>query len=174
MSARPAAPQREPVPRPQASSRSASERPRVAAADRPASGAAGREAPAPAALPDRPAVFFQCAGAPEICSALRTAVDDELQKARLPSVRNAARADVGISVRAAGVAASQQIQGFAVRTYSIEVEAEAIRTSEAIPMPAPTTLSYDPSFGSERVAEKARVLAGEIGDKLQAFASRRR
>ena len=41
-------------------------------------------------------------------------------------------------------------------------------------MPPPTTVSYDPSFGSERVAEKARVVAGEIADKLQAFVSRRR
>jgi len=41
-------------------------------------------------------------------------------------------------------------------------------------MPAPTTLSYDPSFGSERVAEKARLLAGEIADKLQAFVSKQR
>ena len=137
----------------------------------------GREASAPATLPDKPAIFFQCAGAAEVCSALRTAVDDELQKARLPSVRNAARADIGISARAAGVdgrAASQFQTTFAVRTYSIELTAEAIRTSEAVPMPGPTTLSYDPSFGSDRVAEKARLLAGEIADKLQAFTARRR
>jgi hypothetical protein len=63
---------------------------------------------------------------------------------------------------------------FAVRTYSIELSAEATRTSEAVSMPAPTTLSYDPNFGSERVAEKARLLAGEIADKLQAFVGKQR
>jgi len=150
--------------------------PRTAAAERTGTktGKSGRE---PAAFPEKPAVFFQCAGAQEVCSALRTAVDDELEKARLASVRNAARADIGISARVAGLEgrAGQQFETtFAVRTYSIELSAEAIRTSEAVSMPAPTTLSYDPSFGSERVAEKARVLAGEIADKLQAYLSKER
>jgi len=150
--------------------------PRTAAAERTGTktGKSGRE---PAAFPEKPAVFFQCAGAQEVCSALRTAVDDELEKARLASVRNAARADIGISARVAGLEgrAGQQFETtFAVRTYSIELSAEAIRTSEAVSMPAPTTLSYDPSFGSERVAEKARVLAGEIADKLQAYLSKQR
>jgi len=150
--------------------------PRTAAAERTGTktGKSGRE---PAAFPEKPAVFFQCAGAQEVCSALRTAVDDELEKARLASVRNAARADIGISARVAGLEgrAGQQFETtFAVRTYSIELSAEAIRTSEAVSMPAPTTLSYDPSFGSERVAEKARVLAGEIADKLEAYLSKQR
>src|SRR5207253_1025298 len=63
---------------------------------------------------------------------------------------------------------------FAVRTYSIALSAEATQTSEAVSMPPPTTVSYDPSFGSERVAEKARVLASEISDKLRAFLSKQR
>ena len=131
----------------------------------------------PAVVPEKPAVFFQCAGAQEICAALRTAIDDELEKARFTSVRNAARADIGISARIDGVeghVAPQFDTTFAVRTYSIALSAEATRTSEAVSMPPPTTVSYDPSFGSERVAEKARVVAGEIADKLQAFVSRRR
>jgi serine/threonine-protein kinase len=149
---------------------------RIAAAERTVAGASSSEpkGPAPAALP---AVFFQCAGAQEVCSALRAAVDDELQKARHPSVRNAARADIGISATVSGVEgrAGQEFKTtFAVRTYSIELSAEATRTSEAVSMPAPTTLSYDPAFGSERVAEKARLLAGEIADKLQAFVSKQR
>jgi hypothetical protein len=41
-------------------------------------------------------------------------------------------------------------------------------------MPAPSTLSYDPTFGSERVAEKARLVAGEIADKLQAYVANQR
>ena len=41
-------------------------------------------------------------------------------------------------------------------------------------MPSTAPLSYDPSFGSERVAEKARVLAGEIVDAVQAFTERQR
>ena len=128
-------------------------------------------------MPEKPAVFFQCTGAEEVCSALRTAVDDELEKARFTSVRNASRADIGIRARVAGVEGRVTPQfetTFAVRTYSIALSAEATRTSEAVSMPPPTTVSYDPSFGSERVAEKARVLAGEISDKLQGFLSKQR
>jgi tRNA A-37 threonylcarbamoyl transferase component Bud32 len=130
-----------------------------------------------AAMPEKPAVFFQCTGAQEVCSALRTAIDDELEKARFTSVRNAARADIGISARVAGVEGRVTPQfetTFAVRTYSIALSAEATRTSEAVSMPPPTTVSYDPSFGSERVAEKARVVAGEVADKLQGFLSKHR
>jgi len=139
--------------------------------------ATGKTEQQAAAMSERPAIFFQCAGAQEVCSALRTAIDDELEKARLTSVRNAARADIGISARVAGVEGRVTPQfetTFAVRTYSIALSAEATRTSEAVSMPPPTTVSYDPSFGSERVAEKARVLASEISDKLRAFLSKQR
>jgi len=134
-----------------------------------------RESPPPAAVPRRIAVFFQCAGAQEVCSALRTALDDELQKARFASVRSAARADIGIAARIAAVQGrvTPDLQ-FAVRTYSIDVSGEAVQSSEAVPMPAPTTLSYDPSFGSERVAEKARLVAGEVAERLQAFVANQR
>ena len=127
-----------------------------------------------AVAPKRAAVFFQCAGAQEVCSALRAALDDELQKARFANVRNAAKADVAITARVTTVqgrvTADQQ---FAVRTYSIELSGEAVRSSEAVAMPAPATLSYDPAFGSERVAEKARLVAGEVAEKLQAFVAGR-
>ena len=139
--------------------------------------ATGKTEQQAAAMSERPAIFFQCAGAQEVCSALRTAIDDELEKARFTSVRNAARADIGISARVAGVEGRVTPQfetTFAVRTYSIALSAEATQTSEAVSMPPPTTVSYDPSFGSERVAEKARVLASEISDKLRAFLSKQR
>src|SRR5437867_2069503 len=134
-----------------------------------------RASPPPAAVPQRIAVFFQCAGAQEVCSALRTALDDELQKARFASVRSAARADIGIAARIAAVQGrvTPDLQ-FAVRTYSIDVSGEAVQSSEAVAMPAPTTLSYDPSFGSERVAEKARLVAGEVAERLQAFVANQR
>ena len=127
-------------------------------------------AQAPAASPRRLSVFFECAGAQEVCSALRTAVDDELRKARFANLRNAAKADVAINARVTAVqgrvSADQQ---FAVRTYSIDLTGEAVQTSEAVAMPAPSTLSYDPTFGGERVAEKARLVAADVAEKLQAF-----
>jgi len=35
-------------------------------------------------------------------------------------------------------------------------------------------VSYDPRFGSERVVEKARLVAGEMVERVQAFANKRR
>ena len=121
-------------------------------------------------MSERPAIFFQCAGAQEVCSALRTAIvirDTEGSKA------------IGPFYTALGRRVWEQPppptdMPAAVREYSITLSAEATQTSEAVSMPPPTTVSYDPSFGSERVAEKARVLASEISDKLRAFLSKQR
>jgi hypothetical protein len=122
------------------------------------------------------AVSFQCNGAPEVCAALRSAMDDAMEKAALRNVRTTARADVLVTATVAGVEgrASTAFQTtFAVRTYSIEVNADAVRTGEALRMPGPTSVSYDPTYGSERVAETARVVAAADVEKLQAYASRR-
>ena len=138
--------------------------------------AAKQEVAPAAAAAGPPSVFFQCAGAQDVCSALRTAVDEALDRAGMPSVRNPGRADATVSARVAGVdgAATQQFgTTFTVRTYSIELSAEAVRTSEAISMPAATTVSYDPTYGRERVAEKSRLVASDLIDKLQAFAKKR-
>jgi hypothetical protein len=128
-------------------------------------------------FPEHPTVFFQCAGAPEVCSVLRTSVEAALDKSGFGSVRNAARADIAVSAAAGGVQerVSQEFKTtFAVRTYSIELNGETTRTSETVPMPTPTNVSFDPQFGSERVVEKARLVASELIDKLKAFTQKKR
>ena len=123
------------------------------------------------------AIFFQCGGAREVCGALRSAVDEMLDKAGLRSVRNAAKADVAVDARvtALGATASQAFDTtLSVQTYSIELSAEATGTAEVVPMPSSTSVSYDPRFGSERVAEKARLVASDVVDKVQAFGRKRR
>jgi hypothetical protein len=62
---------------------------------------------------------------------------------------------------------------FAVRTYSVDMNAETTRSSEAVPMPAARTFSFDPRFGRERVEENARVLGDEAVDKVRAFWKKR-
>jgi serine/threonine protein kinase len=138
---------------------------------------AQRPPPAAERIPQRTAVSFRCGGPQEICGPLRSALDEALGKAALRSVRDPARADVQVEATVAGTqgrSSSDFGTTFAVRTYSIDLTAEATRTSEAIAMPSTATLSYDPSFGSERVAERSRVLAGEIVDSVQAFVARPR
>jgi len=108
---------------------------------------------------------------------LRTAVEEALEKGGFGSVRNAGRADIAVSAAAGGIQerVSQEFKTtFAVRTYSIELSSETTRTNEVIPMPSPTNVSFDPQFGSERVVEKARLVAGELVDKLKAFTRKKR
>ncbi len=134
-------------------------------------------APGAGAVAAVPSVFFQCAGAREVCGALRTAVDEALEKAGLRSVRNAAKADIGVEARVTSLGenvARSFETALAVQTYSIDLTAETTGTAEVVSMPPSTTVSYDPRFGSERVVEKARLVAGEVVERVQAFASKRR
>ena len=134
-------------------------------------------APGAGAVAAVPSVFFQCAGAREVCGALRTAVDEALDKAGLRSVRNAAKADIGVEARVTSLGenvARSFETALAVQTYSIDLTAETTGTAEVVSMPPSTTVSYDPRFGSERVVEKARLVAGEVVERVQAFASKRR
>ena len=103
-------------------------------------------------------------------------MDEALEKAGLTTLRSAARADINVGATVEGVQerVGQQFNTtFAVRTYSIQVIGEA-RTSEAVPMPSPTTLSFDPQFGSERAAEKARLIASDIVDRVKSYAKKKR
>jgi tRNA U38,U39,U40 pseudouridine synthase TruA len=128
-------------------------------------------------IPENPSVAFQCSGAPDICSALRAAVDDALEKAGFSSVRSAARADIGVSARAEVTQerVDQQFKtSFAVRSYAIDLTAETTRSGEAVSMPGATTLSFDPQFGAERAAEKSRLIASEVVDRIKAFVKRKR
>ena len=132
--------------------------------------------PANEQIPQRTAIAFRCGGPQEVCGPLRAAVDEAVAKAAMHSVRDPSRADVQVEATVAGTQGRTSAQfgtTFAVRTYSIDVAAEATKTSEAVAMPSTSTLSYDPSYGSERVAERARVLASEIVDAVQAFTRRR-
>ena len=107
-------------------------------------------------------VYFHCDGPPEICSAFRTAVDETLDAGGLAAVRNAARADIDVAVTVEGLqqVVDRQFQTtFAVRTYAIEVSAETTRTSETVSMAPVDNLSFDPQFGSARIAERARLVA---------------
>jgi hypothetical protein len=128
-------------------------------------------------IPESPAVFFQCVGVPEVCSPLRGAVDEALEKGGLSSVRNAARANIAIVTRVEVLQERADRQfgtTFNVRNYQIDVSAETTDTSETVSMPPSTTLSFDPKFGSERSAEKARLVAGDIVDRIKAFVHRKR
>ena len=130
-----------------------------------------------AAFPEIPNVFFQCTGPQALCPAFRASVTDALEKAGMINVRGAARADIVIEATIAVLQERVDNQfgtTFAVRNYSIEVSGEVPRTSEVVPMPASTTVSFDPQFGAERGVEKARLVASDIADRVKAFVRRKR
>ena len=93
------------------------------------------------------------------------------------NVRGAARADIVVEVTIAVLQERVDNQfgtTFAVRNYSIEVSGEVPRSGEVVPMPASTTVSFDPQFGAERGVEKARLVASDITDRVKAFVRRKR
>jgi hypothetical protein len=90
-------------------------------------------------------------------------------------MRDAARADIAVEAAVTPVedrVSNQFGTTFAVRTYSIEVSGEAPKLGDSVAMPSSTTLSYDPKFGSERVTEKARLVADGIVEKVKSFAAK--
>jgi len=70
---------------------------------------------------------------------------------------------------------SQQFgQTFATRTYQIELSGEAPKVGEMIAMPPATTVSFDASFGRERLEEKSRLIAGDVVERVRAFVTKKR
>jgi serine/threonine-protein kinase len=138
---------------------------------------AGQTSAAPAsALPENPPVYLQCVGAAEVCGTVRTTVEQALQKAGLSSVRNPERAEIVMKATVSVVDERVDRQfgtTFAVRTYSIDMDAEAVRTSEGVPMPAPRTFSFDSQFGKERLQENARLIADDAVDQVRAYWKKR-
>lgn len=111
-----------------------------------------------------------------MCTQLRSAVTDALDKGNAINVRVPLRADIIVEARVMVVDERVDRQfgtTFAVRNFSIEIDGMT-RVGETVPMPAPTTVSFDPQFGSERGAEKARVVAGDIAARIKAFVQKKR
>jgi hypothetical protein len=111
-----------------------------------------------------------------VCPALRAAFDQALGKESLPIVRNPARAEIVIEADVSVVEERVDQQfgtTFAVRTYSVELSGEGVRSGEAVPMPAPSLFSFDARFGRDRLAENAYVLADSVVEKVRAFWKKR-
>jgi hypothetical protein len=165
---------------PPANAAAGSSTPPVTAPPTPAVTPAAGQTPAAAApspaRPENPPILFQCSGAPEICPALRSAVDQALSKDSLPNVRDAARAEIVINARVTLVDQRSQEQfgtTFVVKTYAIELDGEARASSEAVPMPAQSTLSFDARVGRERLDEHARVVAAGMVEKIRQYWKKR-
>ena len=104
-------------------------------------------------------------------------MDAELDKAKLPNVRSADRADITVMATASVVQETSNRQfgtDFNTKNYAIDMASEAPKLGETVSMPPQATVSFDPAFGAQRAVEKARVMAGDIVQKLQAFAAKKK
>jgi hypothetical protein len=60
---------------------------------------------------------------------------------------------------------------FIVRTYSVELAATQGR--DDVPMPAPTTFSFDARVGQEKLDQQARLIATSAVERVRAFWKKR-
>ena len=128
-------------------------------------------APAAAPLPANPSVAFRCDGPPNICSALKSAMDQALAKDSMTSIRDASKAEIALEGTVTFVdEQAQRMFGtsFTIRNYTIDVSGEARRTSESVPMPSAATLNYDARY-TDRLDEKARLVAASVVENIRAF-----
>lgn len=134
---------------------------------------AEREAAAAPALPSVPVTYVECSGAPEVCGALRTAMVEALQREGVTVTRRTDTADMVLSATAQpGETQAEQQFGtsFVVQSVTIDVSAESPRLAGAeVPMPAPRTFTYDARFGRDRIGDNARLVAGEVADRVMQF-----
>jgi len=108
---------------------------------------------------------------------LRGVFEQALARSGLPRAAAPARAEIVLELQAAAVdERSEQQFGttFVVRTYTIDLWAEAPRFEETLDLPAAEPLSFDSRFGSERLRERARVLGAETAERIRSYWNGRR
>ena len=87
-------------------------------------------------------------------------------------VNDASKADILIEARVEVVSErTEQLFGqtFVTRTYSVELSGESRRDSRSVPMPPPTTFSFDARVGQEKLDGQTRVIAAAAAEKVRAY-----
>lgn len=107
-----------------------------------------------------------------MCAALRSAMGPALKTQSIVSVNDAARADIILHAEAEFTGERrEELFGttLVTRTYSITLAAQTQLKSQTVPMPAPTSISYDARVGQEKLNADARVIAASAAEKIRAF-----
>ncbi len=128
-------------------------------------------APQAPAVPENASVFFQCTGAAQVCSALRSAMTDALSRHSLRPVANQGAADVVVSASATVVdESSEQLFGstFVTRTYAIDFTGSA-KGGDLVPMPSTSSFTFDAQVGQQRLNDQSRTLSMAAADNVRAF-----
>jgi hypothetical protein len=143
--------------------------------------AAGRQAgatpatPTPAVEPPRPehpTVRFGCDGPAEVCMALQSALDRELERASMPSVSDESRAELLVdALVVAGQSRAETLFGqtMVIQPYTVSLVGSARRYGERVPMPEPRAFTLDERVGQARLVEQSRLIASAAIEKLRAY-----
>ena len=118
---------------------------------------------------------FQCRGAAEICTPLRSEMQAAFERAGITLRRSGA--DINLTAEATQTDETNSRPfgtNLTVKTYSIQLEGESPRLDADVPMPNTPPVSADPRFGTERFTENARKVSAEVVERVRAFWSKRR
>ncbi|HXD18665.1 MAG TPA: protein kinase [Vicinamibacterales bacterium] len=117
--------------------------------------------------PERPPVFVDCNGIVDICATAIAEIVKALQDRELPVVRDARKADVELTATVGLVSEIASLDfgtPLVTRTYSLAVEGTS--NGVEIAMPPARTFSFDARFGSARLQENLRVIAGDAAERV--------
>jgi serine/threonine-protein kinase len=131
--------------------------------------------PAAPDVPASPSVSFACTGPNEICAPLRAAIQEATSRQGLSLVRSGA--DIALAARVELLEERVERQfgtTMVVRSYSMDIEGDAARFDESVPMPTAQTVSADTRFGAERFAEAARQAASAAVERVQQYWAKKR
>jgi hypothetical protein len=124
-------------------------------------------------LPDQPSVFFDCQGTGDLCGAVRSAFDQQIESNGLGIARSKDRADIVI-LATIGVTGETRDEMFTTRSYVLDVVGDAPKLDKAVGMPAARSFSFDARVGRERLNENARAMAVQSMTRVKDFIEKNR
>jgi hypothetical protein len=124
-------------------------------------------------LPEQPSVFVDCQGTADLCGAVRSAFDQQIESNGLGIARSKDIADILI-VATIGVTAETRDEMFTTRSYVLDVVGDAPKLDKAVGMPAARSFSFDARVGRERLNENARAMAVQSINRVKDFIEKNR
>ena len=124
-------------------------------------------------LPAQPSIFIDCQGPGDLCGAVRSAFDQQIESNGLAIARTKDRADI-VLVATVGVTGESRDENFVTRSYLLDVVGDAPKLDRAVGMPAARAFSFDARVGRERLNENARAMAVQSMTKVKDFIEKNR
>jgi hypothetical protein len=128
---------------------------------------------APPRLPDQPSIFIDCQGPGDLCGAVRSAFDQQIESNGLAIARTKDRADI-VLVATVGVTGESRDENFVTRSYLLDVVGDAPKLDRAVGMPAARSFTFDARVGRERLNENARAMAVQSINRVKDFIEKQR